>query len=277
MASRLCPAHRVPFIYDMASSIPAELRRRKLFGGPSVQACSKAPSVPCSGGQATSSAAWASATTSDAKQRAPRSASGDSRLRNPQATLAQSPTCALPRHRPRRLGPRIHGKFCDLPRRRYAVRGVRHGPPQRRAPIAPVRRSYRHRRSDLTARLDAAAARRVRLVPRRPSHEVPLYVALADCLVSPRRATDNVPLKIFDYMGSGKPIIATSGRAHEPPLTPESAILCNGTTDELAAAILYAAANPSRMQDLCGPRAITHGFISAGGHSSISSTPPTRR
>ena len=68
--------------------------------------------------------------------------------------------------------------------------------------------------------------------------------------MSPRRATDNVPLKVFDYMGSGKPIIATRGRAHEPLLTPERAILCDGTADALAAAILYAAANPSKMQEI---------------------------
>jgi glycosyltransferase involved in cell wall biosynthesis len=97
---------------------------------------------------------------------------------------------------------------------------------------------------------DPAVARRVRLVKRRPSHEVPLYLALADCLVSPRRATDNVPLKVFDYMGSGKPIIATKGRAHEPPLSPERAVLCEGTADALAAAILSAVSDPSRMQEL---------------------------
>jgi glycosyltransferase involved in cell wall biosynthesis len=103
-------------------------------------------------------------------------------------------------------------------------------------------------RTSREAMPDPAVARRVRLVPRRPSHEVPAYVAMADCLVSPRRATDNVPLKIFDYMGSGKPIIATRGRAHEPLLTPERAILCDGTAEAIASAILYAVANPSRMQ-----------------------------
>ncbi|RPI48184.1 MAG: glycosyltransferase, partial [Acidobacteria bacterium] len=105
-------------------------------------------------------------------------------------------------------------------------------------------------RAGLAGKLDAAVARRIRLVPRRPSHEVPLYLALADCLVSPRRATDNVPLKVFDYMGSGKPIIATKGRAHEPLLTPERAVLCDGNPDALREAILYAAANPTRMADL---------------------------
>jgi glycosyltransferase involved in cell wall biosynthesis len=79
---------------------------------------------------------------------------------------------------------------------------------------------------------------------------VPLYLALADCLVSPRHSTDNVPLKVFDYMGSGKPIIATKGRAHEPLLTAERALLCDGNPDALRAAILYAAANPSGMAGL---------------------------
>jgi glycosyltransferase involved in cell wall biosynthesis len=106
------------------------------------------------------------------------------------------------------------------------------------------------RRAVQSALQDSDVASRIRLVPRRPAQEIPLYLALADCLVSPRRGTDNVPLKIFDYMGSGKPIIATKGRAHEPLLTAERAVLCDGNPDALREAILFAAANPARMAAL---------------------------
>ncbi len=251
MASRLCPAHRVPFIYDMASSIPAELRRRRLFGRPSVQDLLKsaersvlrrASHVICSMGLG---------------DHVRREAAGTafSEWRFPFAEPAGDTRAVADLRRSLDIDPDdwvlvYTGNFATYQGvdTLFEAFGMALRSDARLLLLCVG--ATDDRRSDLTARLDAAAARRVRLVPRRPSHEVPLYVALADCLISPRRATDNVPLKIFDYMGSGKPIIATSGRAHEPPLTPERAILCNGTADALAAAILYAAANPSRMQEL---------------------------
>ena len=48
---------------------------------------------------------------------------------------------------------------------------------------------------------------------------------MADVLVSPRSYGDNVPLKVFDYMAAGKPIVATDIKAHRAVLDRDCAVL----------------------------------------------------
>jgi glycosyltransferase involved in cell wall biosynthesis len=59
--------------------------------------------------------------------------------------------------------------------------------------------------------------------------EVPGFVRNADVLVSPRIAGNNTPLKIYSYLRSGKPIIATRHVTHTQVLNDNVAILtdCN--------------------------------------------------
>jgi len=59
----------------------------------------------------------------------------------------------------------------------------------------------------------------------RPYYEMTLYLQLADILVSPRAKGDNIPLKIYPYLASGKPIVATNISAHTQALDPEVAVL----------------------------------------------------
>jgi len=66
---------------------------------------------------------------------------------------------------------------------------------------------------------------RLQVLPRRPRHSIPSYLAMADVLVSPRAYGDNIPLKIFDYLLSGKPIVATDIRAHRSVLSDQVAKL----------------------------------------------------
>lgn len=251
MASRLCPAHRVPFIYDMASSIPAELRRQKLLGTPSVQRLLKsversvlrrASHVICSMGLGDHVRREAAGTAFSEWRFPFVEPAGDARaVANLRRSLDIEPDDWVLVYT---------GNFASYQGVDTLFQAFGMALRSNARLLLLCVGAIDDRRAGSAAMPDPAVARRMRLVPRRPSHEVPLYLALADCLVSPRRPTDNVPLKVFDYMGSGKPIIATSGCAHEPLLTPERAILCDGTADALAAAILYAAANPSRMQDL---------------------------
>lgn len=59
------------------------------------------------------------------------------------------------------------------------------------------------------------AAERVRILGRKPHHEIPLYLKAADVLVIPNSAKENIsklytsPMKLFEYMASGTPIIAS--------------------------------------------------------------------
>jgi glycosyltransferase involved in cell wall biosynthesis len=77
----------------------------------------------------------------------------------------------------------------------------------------------------------------LRIVPRQPRKEIPAFLALADVLVSPRAYGDNVPLKIFDYMVAGKPIVASDIKAHRCLLGEETAVLVGQTPESLAAGV----------------------------------------
>ena len=60
-------------------------------------------------------------------------------------------------------------------------------------------------------------------------HEIPGFVKNAKILVSPRKKGNNSPLKIYSYLRSGKPIIATRHVTHTQILNDEVAVLteCN--------------------------------------------------
>jgi glycosyltransferase involved in cell wall biosynthesis len=69
---------------------------------------------------------------------------------------------------------------------------------------------------------------------KRKLEEIPLFLELADILVSPRLRGTNTPLKIFTYLQSGKPIVATRLLTHTQVLTTETAILTEPNPDAFA-------------------------------------------
>lgn len=71
---------------------------------------------------------------------------------------------------------------------------------------------------------------------RAPS-EIPLFLSIADVLVSPRISGTNTPLKIYSYLKSGKPIVATNLWTHTQILNPEIAIIVEPTPEEIAKGI----------------------------------------
>jgi glycosyltransferase involved in cell wall biosynthesis len=78
----------------------------------------------------------------------------------------------------------------------------------------------------------------LRIVDRQPRAEMAAYLALADVLVSPRAYGGNLPLKIFDYMAAGRPIVATDIPTHRTVLAEDRAVLVAPRTDALAGGIL---------------------------------------
>ena len=72
----------------------------------------------------------------------------------------------------------------------------------------------------------------------RPASEMPAYLLTSDVLVSPRSRGTNTPLKIYQYLRSGKPIVATRLRTHTQVLNDETAILTGITAQEFADGIL---------------------------------------
>jgi glycosyltransferase involved in cell wall biosynthesis len=70
-----------------------------------------------------------------------------------------------------------------------------------------------------------------------PAREIPAFVQACDILVSPRIRGTNTPLKIYSYLRSGKPIIATNLLTHTQVLTPEVARLVDPEPRTLASAL----------------------------------------
>jgi glycosyltransferase involved in cell wall biosynthesis len=80
----------------------------------------------------------------------------------------------------------------------------------------------------------------------RPSSEIPAYLLAADVLVSPRSRGTNTPLKIYQYLRSGKPIVATRLLTHTQVLNDRTAVLTGATAREFAEGILTALQDPAR-------------------------------
>ncbi len=72
----------------------------------------------------------------------------------------------------------------------------------------------------------------------RPAQEMPAYLLAADLLVSPRSRGTNTPLKIYQYLRSGKTIVATRLLTHTQVLSDQTAILTGATPQEFADGIL---------------------------------------
>ncbi len=80
----------------------------------------------------------------------------------------------------------------------------------------------------------------------RPAAEIPAYLLAADALVSPRSRGTNTPLKIYQYLRSGKAIVATRLLTHTQVLSDETAILTEPTAEGLAAGIVAALTDRER-------------------------------
>jgi glycosyltransferase involved in cell wall biosynthesis len=83
-----------------------------------------------------------------------------------------------------------------------------------------------------------------------PAREIPAFVQACDILVSPRIRGTNTPLKIYSYLRSGRPIVATDLLTHTQVLSRDVAALVNPEPDALAAAIADLIDRPAERQRL---------------------------
>jgi len=75
-------------------------------------------------------------------------------------------------------------------------------------------------------------------VGERPSEEIPLYLEAADVLVSPRSRGKNTPLKIYQYLRAGRPIVATNLLTHTQVLDSNVAVLTDPSPQAFGTGIL---------------------------------------
>jgi glycosyltransferase involved in cell wall biosynthesis len=79
----------------------------------------------------------------------------------------------------------------------------------------------------------------------RPSETIPGFLDAADVLVSPRSTGTNTPLKIYQYLRSGRVIVATRLLTHTQVLSDQVAILTDPTPGGFARGILRAVNEPA--------------------------------
>lgn len=73
-----------------------------------------------------------------------------------------------------------------------------------------------------------------------PADAIPSFLDAADVLVSPRSTGTNTPLKIYQYLRCGRPIVATRLITHTQVLDDDVAILTGATPKDFAAGIVRA-------------------------------------
>jgi len=84
----------------------------------------------------------------------------------------------------------------------------------------------------------------------RPAEEISLFLDAADVLVSPRSTGTNTPLKIYQYLRAGRPIVATRLLTHTQVLDDTVSILTDPTPTGMAAGIVRALADPAAAREL---------------------------
>jgi glycosyltransferase involved in cell wall biosynthesis len=249
MAAAICPPVGQPFIYDMASAIPMQLKQNPLFASALMQrllsvaerrVISCASRVVCSSGLAD----YVSHQVPEARVR-----------EWPYPAYAER----IDRHRAldlrRELGIRRNQRVILYSGNFAAYQGIellleafqlaRKTCPE----LALVCVGATDK--ELAARPAARATdQQVFVLPRQPRRQIPVYMELADFLVLPRVAAANAPLKLFDYMASGTPIIATRGPAHEPLLDESRAFMSDPTVEALSVTLVDACASRERSEAL---------------------------
>ncbi len=236
----LARRYRVPVIYDMQSSLPEQLVQNILLRVPPISYClhamerwllKRAHLVVGSAGLA---------------ERVRRLAPG-TRVREwrfPSALPDASPGDARAlRHRlglepdaPVILYSGTFEAYQGLDELIDAIPLVRAQSPRATFVLVGAERANEFARQEPAARLLREGA--LLVIERQPRLEMAAFLRMADVLVSPRAYGGNLPLKVFDYLAAGRPIVATDIPTHRTVLTEERAVLVKPETEALAAGIL---------------------------------------
>lgn len=81
-------------------------------------------------------------------------------------------------------------------------------------------------------------AQRVQFVGQRPVEELAGWLKRADVLVSPRIKGKNTPMKVYSYLHSGRPVLATRIASHTQVLHDGVAMLADPAVEPFSAALL---------------------------------------
>lgn len=91
---------------------------------------------------------------------------------------------------------------------------------------------------------------RVHFLGPKPVEHLSAYLSQADILVSPRIKGRNTPMKIYSYLDSGKPLLATDMETHTQVFGPDVAELAGTTPQAFATGMTRLINNQARRQEL---------------------------
>ena len=90
---------------------------------------------------------------------------------------------------------------------------------------------------------ELGAEERCAFAGKRPPQDLPAWLGLADVLVSPRVKGVNTPFKVYTYLASGRPLVATRLPTHTQLLDDSTAWLVEPTAEGLAEGVRAALAD----------------------------------
>lgn len=245
-AAALCPQRRIPYIYDMASAIPVEVRSHKLLGKRPFQqilsatekrVVARARHVVCSQGLKERVVAM-NTRTPVSEWRYP----AFEGVESPKAVAELRARVQLAADDRVVLYAGNFSRYQGVDLLMDAFTRIAPGDP--RLVLVCVGAQDEAQIDAMQARVPEPLRHRVRILSRVERSEMPLWLAMADCLVSPRSGGDNLPLKVFEYLASGQPIVATRNASQDALLGHGRAILCDSDADSLGQAIARVFADP---------------------------------
>ncbi len=239
LAALLCPRFGKPFVYDMASAIPLELRNHKLFGTAFAQRAlrsferftlRRALHIVCSMGLVDHVRGVApDAACTEWRFPPLMSPVDDASVRQLRADLDISQEAHVIMY---------SGNFAAYQGLDLLFEAFTRALPSDPTLMLVCVGANADSRDATLSQFDPRVRSHVRILTRQSRDRMPSYFAMADCLISLRPGSNNLPLKVFDYMATGKPIVATNGPAHEPVLNSERAFLCEARSESVKQAIL---------------------------------------
>lgn len=251
-AAVLSRRHEVPLLYDMQSSLPEQLFQRAAFRIPPVRTVvealerwllNRADLVVSSAGLGEQVRLIAP----DTRVREWRF-SGPLPAPEPMAADAVRAGLGLASDQPVVLYSGTFEEYQGLGQLLRAIPLVRDQHP--RASFVLVGASSADELSDYDIVVGLQESGALHVVKRQSRSVLAGYLEMADVLVSPRIYGANLPLKIFDYLAAGRPIVATDLPSHRTVLTAERAVLVSMGAEALAEGICAVLHHPDRANRL---------------------------